>query len=631
MRQHRYSVGRLRDKVPVGEVRPSQMLYSYGVGAIVDLPKMAAMVMGLDEWDAAQCQPLEEARLLAAVQSVLTTSVQSLRLPPVQPDTGAGGLDDNRIGVPVATYPRWLVCPFCRLLAPISSTLFELKDNPFRKEYTAYVHRNCPRAPKDPDAIPVRFLLACEKGHLDDFPWRIFAHHGATSCNAPLRLIDYGVSGEAADVIVRCDACGVQQSMSNAFGEDAAKSVPQQCTGRRPHLRDHDSTRCDGNVKTILLGASNAWFPLTLSTLYIPNTSDPLAQLVQQNWAQLSSIPDKSFLSLYRTMPVAQAVFGPFLQYTDDELFAAIDAQRNSQSGPEPEDPRDIKTPEWRILSHPDASKNGPDFELNPVAPPIGYEAYFEKVVLVERLREVKALVGFTRIESPGEIYDTQDFPEDQRAPLCRQSPTWVPATEIRGEGIFLEFKPSALLAWAAKAAVVARNQQFYRAHQQWRLQRGINPDANYPEIGFVLLHSFAHALMRQLVLDCGYTSASVRERIYWPKPNATEAMAGVLIYTGAPDSEGTLGGLVSLGAPSVLSDHISQALELSRLCTSDPLCAEHVPEDSSITLHAAACHSCMFVPETSCEASNLYLDRSLLVPTLERDDLAFFDVGDAS
>ena len=140
-----------------------------------------------------------------------------------------------------------------------------------------------------------------------------------------------------------------------------------------------------------------------------------------------------------------------------------------------------------------------------------------------------------------------------------------------------------------------------------------------------VLLHSLAHALMRQLTLECGYTAASIRERIYaLPPEHEHGPMAGILLYTAAPDSEGTLGGLVALGQPAELGRHLDGALERMQRCTSDPLCAEHhCVQDHS--LHEAACHACLFLPETSCERGNKYLDRSVLVPTVDRDQLAFF------
>src|SRR5205814_4861266 len=100
----------------------------------------------------------------------------------------------------------------------------------------------------------------------------------------------------------------------------------------------------------------------------------------------------------------------------------------------------------------------------------------------------------------------------------------------------------------------------------------------------YVLLHSLSHALIRQFSIECGYGAASLQERIY--ARDEAPAMAGILIYTAAPDSEGTLGGLVSLGNPEKLAYHLDQALEQLRLCASDPLCAEHRPAAQGITLH---------------------------------------------
>ena len=627
-----YAAQGASEKTSVGEVRPSQMLYTYGIGAVVDLPRIAAMVMGLDDWDINYCLPLEEERLLAAVRQAVGDQVQSLRIPPLKQDSGVpGSVDENaHIGVPVAAFPRWMVCPMCRLLSSIGSGLFELKPNFFRSERTCYVHSNCPKAGKPPEVLPVRFLLACKNGHLDDFPWRWFCHQGPSECRGPLRLFDAGIAGEAADLFVRCDACEASRRLSHAFGEEAWKSLPQECSRRRPHLRDTDEDPCDQRVKCILLGASNAWFPLTLSTLYLPVATDPLGQLVEEHWSLLESISAKVILEAYKKLPPMAPTLAAFAKYSDDALLASIEAKRNQRAKVEPSAHIDIRTPEWQMLCEADPVRNGSDFFLNPVAAPEGYEKLLEQTVLVERLREVKALVGFTRIESPGEFSDAEEVPEHQCAPLSRRPPLWVPATEVRGEGIFLRFNAEELERWASRLVVQRRGAAFLRAYQRWLAARSLPQDLGFPGMGYVLLHSFSHALMRQLVLECGYTAASIRERLYWAQPgHNTEPMAGVLLYTAAPDSEGTLGGLVSLGRPKVLGRHITQALEMMRLCASDPLCAEHLPPADGATLHGASCHACLFGPETSCERSNKYLDRSVLVATLENSELAFFPERD--
>jgi hypothetical protein len=248
----------------------------------------------------------------------------------------------------------------------------------------------------------------------------------------------------------------------------------------------------------------------------------------------------------------------------------------------------------------------------------------FDFTVVAERLREVNALIGFTRVEPPEEARGGGDPPS--RAPLANGKPEWIPATEVRGEGIFLRFSSQRLVEWLARPSVKAREVALLKGHRAFRIARKLSPpEENFPGILYVLLHSFAHILIRELALECGYSAASVRERIYASGPSEPPEIAGILVYTAAPDSDGTLGGLAQLGQPDRLGPLITQAFERARICASDPLCAEHVPT-SDRSLHGAACHACSFVSETSCETGNRYLDRSLLVPTIAGTDLAFFN-----
>ncbi|MBX3000306.1 MAG: DUF1998 domain-containing protein [Caldilineaceae bacterium] len=617
------------DRVKVGEVRPSQLMFTYGIGSVVDLPYLSALVMGLDDWraDPSVAPTISEDRLLRAVRYELGGQVVKLVAPPAVADdftTSDPFSPANLVGVPVATFPRWMLCPRCERLASLDSGLFKLDPQPWRPEYTRYIHVNCNRA-KNPPVVPARFLVACENGHLDDFPWIDFVHQGRSCASPTLRLIEYGPGGEARDLEVRCDECNAVRRMSDAFGESGRISMPG-CRGRRPHLRDYAEDGCDKQAKAMLLGASNLWFPVVLTTLAIPTESARLEQLVEQHWGILQNLQNLQNVTLLRQI----GQMGDFMGYGDDEIWQAIERKRHRDLEKLEEIPTDLKTPEWQILSQPNPNNNNDDLRLRSVPTPSRFSHLLDKVVLVERLREVRALVGFTRIDSPGELDETLAV-GGVRAPLSRRQPAWVPATDVRGEGIFLQFQEQAIQRWLAKGELTAYNSHFRGSHRTWRLVRGIQPeDDNYPGLRYVLLHSFAHALMRQLALACGYTAASLRERIYSRNPNEIDGrpdpMAGILIYTAAPDSEGTLGGLVALGEPQELERHITTALHSAQLCASDPLCAEHEPSKRGLTLHAAACHACLFAPETSCERGNRYLDRTVLAPTVERADLAFFE-----
>ena len=605
-------------KQRVGELRPSQLLYTFGVGAIVELPNLSAMVMGLEDWPDQGAAEIPEPRLLKAVQRELGRQVVKLLTPPVTAESSGyqpNPFDDTaNIGVPVAPFPRWLLCPYCRLLAPIHSDLFELKLDAYRRDRSRYVHRRCRKPGKPPTVVPARFLVACEAGHLDDFPWVEFVHKGKTTCRYELRLWELGASGEVADIQVQCVKCEKKRRMSDAFTEEGKLELAK-CRGRWPHLRKFDEDICAAPQRSILLGASNAWFPITLSALSIPSTADKLGQLIEVNWAELEECEGPRDVKMKRKLLKGMATF------SEDQIWAAVEKKKNKSDDPEDE-AVDLREPEWKVFSDPGSSPSSRDFRLRAVKSPKQYQHLFTKVVLVERLREVCSLVGFSRIESPSDYDDP--ISKKQRVALSRKAPSWVPTCDVRGEGVFIQFSEKAIQSWIKK--VDGLDKEFFEAHRRWRTARGLEPNDGYPTMRYVLLHSLSHALIRQFSLECGYTTASIRERIYSRPPGGDrEAMAGILLYTAAPDSEGTLGGLVSLGDPLTLGRHLDQALDSMKLCAADPLCAEHHPHRDSLTLHGAACHACLFLPETSCERGNKYLDRSVLVSTVERTGLAFF------
>ncbi len=610
--------------IRVGELRPSQLLHTFGVGAVVDLPGLSAMVLGLDDWERARCSPLAEERLLQAVRARLGGQVETLVSPPRPPggsDLGPALDEDPLIGVPVAAFPRWMRCQRCQALLHLKSDLIAFKGDPYRPERSKYVHVNCAKATAFKGAqfspmIPARFVVACEHGHLDDFPWLEFVHRDAPACpDAQLSLRELGVSGEAADVEVRCTVCDKTRRMADAFGQDA--DLPA-CRGRRPHLRDFDAEPCQAPLRTLLLGASNSWFGLSLTALAIPDAADPLEELVDEAWATLKDVEDASTLKFLRR----QGQLGPLAEHDDAALLKAI--QRRRAKGPPGPQASDLKVPEWQALSQPAKAPSGADFRLREVPVPPRYSGIIERVVLAERLREVAALVGFTRVQSPYDLGGAEGQADEATAPLSRNPPAFVPASEVRGEGIFIQLSEAKVAEWVITQA--EREKDLREAHRRWFLQRGKDTPPRFEGMRLVLIHSLAHALMRQLSLECGYSAASLRERLYARDAGEPGGpMAGFLVYTAAPDSEGTLGGLVALGLPDQLGRHLDTALEEVGLCASDPLCAEHHPVRDGISLHAAACHACLFAPETSCEQGNRYLDRGVLVNTVAGGTGAFF------
>lgn len=601
--------------VRVGTIRPSQAIHSYGVGSLIDLPNLSVMVGGLDRWDTTRQEVITEDRLLDAVRTRLGAQVEVLRALPAEPSTPNPYDDWARVGVPVSIFPRWLRCTACNRLFPVASGALKLETNMYRPDRTRYVHPNCDRARKPPPAVPARFVAGCTNGHLDDFPWVRFAHDGVAICPNPiLQVNDIGSGGRATDLLVKCLSCGAKSTLAKAFGP-VAKTVMPQCRGRHPHI-GLATEPCGEQLRSLVLGASNLWFNSSVSVLSLPVGGGSLGQLVYDHWAELEKMPVKEVLTYALTSN--RTLKSAFAGHDADEIWDAIEARRAGAKGVPG---ADVHGPEWVALTTGSKGQTSPHFEAEPIAAPPDFAGKLAGVTLAHRLRVVTALCGFSRI-SAGE-------PGDQGATVrleTKGSPSWVPVVENRGEGIFLGFDETAVQDWESQAFDNPLFVALRRAHRDYRQARNLDPGEGWPGERFVLLHSLSHALINELAIECGYSSASISERIYSRAPgDGPEPMAGILLYTSAPDAEGTLGGLVNLGKSTELGPILRRALERSGLCSSDPLCADHVPDSATGALHGATCHACLLVAETSCERGNRYLDRSVLVDTFGHTGLEFF------
>ena len=611
-------------KSPVGEIRPSQILWTYGPGALIDLPNLSVVTMGVDRWEQDRCRQIEEARLLSAVRNVLGPQVKSLRAPPFRRSEDVNPYSaEALIGVPVRPFPRWLRCVKCGLLSEYDLGLFKIKEDRYRPENTRFVHEGCKGSrgnlpAKDADAVPARFLLACRNGHLDEFPWHYFVHSGPSDCMGTLRFFESGASLQTENLWVKCDECGASRNMAHAFGKSGKENLPR-CRGRHPHLDRYDSG-CEERARAVLLGATNSWFPISLSALAIPLMRDPVSQLVRDGWDYFEDGGSEAEVAVVvKTLKKTGALPG-IHKHSPAVIWAAIEATRTGKTEAQVTE-LDIKGPEWEVLTDPNPPTDWPHFLCKPAKAPRGFENRISGVLLLERLREVNALLGFTRVEAPEEADDSGERPP--MADLSAEAATWVPAGQVYGEGIFIRFDEEVLRDWEEREVVRARDAKLLAGHKGWRNARRLDPEDGYPGIRYALLHTVAHLLIRELALECGYNAASIRERIY-ADPEVEHPQAGILIYTAAADSDGTLGGLVDLGKPENLGRLLTQALSRARICSSDPLCAEHEPERDR-SLHVASCHACSFVSETSCERGNRYIDRALVVPILEVAGAAFF------
>ncbi len=245
---------------------------------------------------------------------------------------------------------------------------------------------------------------------------------------------------------------------------------------------------------------------------------------------------------------------------------------------------------------------------------------HVSRVVKVHRLREVIAQVGFTRFEAAVPDVNGELELGVERADLSLDQ-TWLPAIENRGEGVFIGIRAESVEEWLQRDAVQARAAQLRRGFDAWAASHSAGANATFVGVPYVMLHTLAHLLITAVSLDCGYAASSIRERVY-----AVPAGFGILLYTSSPDAQGTLGGLVETA--DRMPAYLERALALGELCSNDPVCAQHRPDspEEDRFLLGAACHGCLLLPESSCERRNDYLDRALIVPTVDGDGAAFFE-----
>jgi hypothetical protein len=642
------------NRAKVGSSRPSELLYTYGPGAIMDLPQFTIMPTGLDDWDriwrrrASEPPQIHAPRLREIVRWYLRSPNVQLRPHPWQPKRLSFSTEGNDLGVPARVFPQWLRCTGCDMLGKVSQFDYD-NTHPYRTDLAEFTHAKCTgrrgftHKPSRRAAVPARYLLACPAGHLDEFPYDLWVHHGG-QCPAAefpvLEMVDR-TAGKGASAIIRCASCQRQPRPMNEAQGDAARGKLPPCRGRHPHLDGFDPRGCGRETKLMLIGASNLWFPATHSIIVMPESAAEKASEVADQ-IRIALGPDrlaKYADDLDTLRDVLRGQVDAAATASDEELRALVaKALESPPSAEEAEDrlktwdPVELLVPEWRYLQddpigdhHEDAASG---LTLSKRLCDDALRGEISRVLAVERLRKVNALVGFTRIDAPDRVADIAG----RLVPLTRTRwPEWTVATEDRGEGIFLQLDEQGVAEWEGRVLDSELWTAHRAAHERNFRSRfsetaaDVDPDSRLKPPRYWLVHTLAHALIRELAMSCGYSAASLSERLYaWQEAESRRPAAGLLIVTTASDSDGTLGGLVQQSEPGRLARTVATALRRATRCSSDPICAMRTPADPEEFLHGAACHCCVMASETSCERANRFLDRRFLV-NLPGCDLGFF------
>jgi hypothetical protein len=535
----------------------------------------------------------------------LMTGVAAPRLYAPPPDFNDPG--ETPLGIGVWRFPEWFVVQ-------------DEDGGGDRQRSRRLVHRRAlnDRGRFDGRAVvATRFVRACPKGHVDDLDWFRFSHGPEDKCRGQLWLDERGTSGDLADLVVRCE-CGKQRGL---YESTLLEVNPLgTCRGARPWLGRNTNEDCNQPSRLLIRTASNAYFPQVVSALSLPNRGSAVETVVAELWDDLQIVDDAADLALLKKKP---RVTERLRSFGDGEVLEAIRTRKQGAT-----EERPVKLVELdALLAAPEGFGDDvpidPDFHARRLPDRAwrrpGRSDGIEAVVQLHRLREVLALLGFTRLEAAMPDINGEYESDVERAQIAIE-PTWFPAVENRGEGIFVQLRAEAVRHWLDRLDVRRRVDGLVSGHRRWMQDH--RSQRQFPGGAYVLLHTLSHLMIQSLAMRCGYPASSIRERIYADPEGQRFA---ILLYTASPDADGTLGGLVQQARH--LEVHLAQALRIAAFCSNDPICAYHTPGTAleGRWLHGAACHGCALVAETSCEMRNDYLDRALVVPVLGVPGAAFF------
>ncbi|MFB6706215.1 DrmB family protein [Streptomyces sp. NPDC056333] len=631
-----------------GNVRRAQFVAPFGPGAMQVLSDGTSVITaGLDHWfTQTSGNPIDvESFRVHEWRLEKHLGVNALFLPPDYRRRSPHRNDQTNTGmsVPVLRFPAWSFCPKCRELTRQPLHTF---DRPRCSSCISAAR------PKGRFLAQVPFVCMCDKGHMQDFPWLEWVH-SSVDPQCPRSKLELKTSGGGtlASQRVTCKGCGKNRSLAGitstrreADGEGESTALTQElepgtefaCRGAAPWLGiDESGKPCGAPLRATLRGASNVYYALVASSIFVPSAETGNA--------------DPEIMEMLQKGPIASALMTLHSLFGEDTNFTAVQLRRAAKSNSKLLDEFDnaqietaLATVRINRAGHtsnpaPDTSEqapfrrdeyttiretiDSPDLVVREAdsAHESALTALIPRIRLVEKLRETRALWGFNR------IFAESNTDKAKRAALLRradlpQEDSWLPAYSVMGEGIYLEFDAEQLTKWENEGKAAQRLLPVSRKFSDIAAKRHLAPRDVTPR--FTLLHTLAHLLINQLTYECGYSSASLRERLY-VSPGET-GMAGLLIYTAAGDSEGTLGGLVRMGQPGRFETVLKGAIAAARWCSSDPVCIDSRGQGPD-SCNLAACHSCGLLPETACEEFNRFLDRGLVIGTLTDPDLGFF------
>ena len=390
------------DNNKLGELRPNQIITTFGPGAIVDAVKDSVIMLDINYWKD-KGKKIIDGRLASYL------GVNYFYMP----RTSYTG------DVPVVSFPYIHVCSNLKC-----GKLFDVRDN-FNLDRYLRFGVTCPDCHRP--AYPSRFITICENGHMDDFPWNWWVHHGVTNCKGQLRMYSTGNTSTLADMWVECKVCGAKRSMSGATQGDKFSDL--HCTGHHPFRLGFRNERCNKKVIPSQRGASNVYFSVNKSAISIPPWVNPLYNLIDEH------LHDIEFAKELKGNDGVTVVYEKYFmeRYLREEFDEALNRRLSNIA-----EFKEIKQMEYDAITHhndPTYASNKKHFKAEEDLLPEYLKPYFSRIIKITRLREVKVLLGFTRVDAPDPDADVQANVVYLNK---SNSEKWLPAAEVNGEGIFI-------------------------------------------------------------------------------------------------------------------------------------------------------------------------------------------------
>lgn len=577
------------EKISVGDIRKTQMITTFGVGSIVDFKDDTVVIASTDDWDynPNDAEEVDSRKIFNENLSVITQAEYFLMPRTTQ------SINSFSKGKNIASYvfPEKLHCSRC-------GNIYDFRELDIKERH------KCPQCRNNLNAS--RFIVVCTNGHMDDFPYDWWVHSGKpcpTGVKAPrIKMVNIYNRTDIDSLRLECSECKATRSMVQVFSENALSEF--QCTCKHPHFKDpfaKASFGCHDKMRARLRSSSGVYFPITKSALLIPPWSKKVVHCIQKNYGLLKAVDEDKIVFAIR-----QAIHNTDI--SDAEIMRCWKAVQISLEHKRNRSELSVYEDEYAVLSK-DENRNEDNFSSYSSVVPQKYRAYFEQISVVDRLTVTQAFTGFTRI--------TRN--EKNSVSVSQYPKPWLPAVELTGEGIFIRFNKEKIKQWRNE-----NSSRYERMRNAMTDSRFIFDSFSEP---YVMLHTFAHLFIREISNVCGYSAASIREKIYSEIDENNEVkMCGILVYVSSSDSDSSLGGLISVADNEDVFEKIMDSmLERASWCSGDPLCISSMKQGYK-NLNYSACHDCTLLPETSCERFNCFLDRASIVGLPDNPDVGFFN-----